>query len=179
MTRKQIFFTSDWHIMHGNCIKFDNRPFTCLDDMHMNLIINYNKQVPVDGICYFLGDMVLGNIELTKQVIDQLRGTKILIRGNHDKNTESCYNAGFDVVMNSSSMIIANELVTMTHCPLIGLYRENTTKMYGYAPGENWHGENRMPDFSIKNEGQFHIHGHIHSPNKGQSEKIAFRQMDI
>lgn len=179
MTRKQIFFTSDWHINHGNCIKFDNRPFTCLDDMHKNLIINYNKQVPVDGICYFLGDIVLGNIEFTKTIIDQLNGTKILIRGNHDKNTESCYNAGFDVVMNGGSIIIANELVTMTHCPLRGLKREDTSGMYGHAPGENWHGENRMPDFSIENRGQFHLSGHIHAPNGGKSQVQLNRQWDI
>jgi calcineurin-like phosphoesterase family protein len=146
--------------------------------MHINLIINYNNQVPVDGVCYFLGDMCLGSAEVNKEVISQLRGTKILIRGNHDKNIESCYNAGFDVVMNSGSMIIANELVTFTHCPLRGLYREDTTYMKGNIEGENWHGESRSPDISIENYGQFHAHGHIHSPNKGQSQKILNRQFD-
>lgn len=177
--RKQVFFTSDWHIGHGNCLKFDNRPFENINEMHKTLVANFNKQVPTDGITYFLGDMVLSNIEVTKCVIDQLNGLKILIRGNHDKGIETCYNAGFDVVMNSSSLNIGGELVTLTHCPLKGLYREDTTTMKGRTEGENWHGENRHPDFSIENFGQFHLHGHIHSPNKGQSQKILDRQYDV
>jgi calcineurin-like phosphoesterase family protein len=179
MKRKPIFFTSDWHIGHANCLKFDNRPFVCLDDMHKALITNFNKQVPEDGITYFLGDMILGTNDVNLGVISQLNGLKILIRGNHDRNTESCYNAGFDVVMDTASMTIANEKVTLTHCPLKGLFREDTTLMKGRVEGENWHGENRHPDFSIDDFGQFHLHGHIHSPNKGQSEKILGRQFDV
>ena len=37
---KQIFFTSDWHMGHANSIKFDNRPFKDLDDMHKSIIRN-------------------------------------------------------------------------------------------------------------------------------------------
>ena len=78
---------------------FDKRPFRDLDHMHSELVKNFNKQVPVDGLTYFLGDMVTHSASLAKTVIDQLNGTKILIVGNHDKNYESCYNAGFDAVM--------------------------------------------------------------------------------
>lgn len=176
---KQIFFTADWHIGHENSIKFDNRPYKNLDDMHRNLIINYNKQVPADGICYFLGDVITHGSELSRSVISQLNGTKILIRGNHDKGIEACYNAGFDVVLNSGSLTISKELVTMTHCPLRGLFREDTTGMAGGVPGENWHGEHRHPDFSIQDFGQFHLHGHIHSPNGSKSQKILGRQFDV
>jgi len=52
-------------------------------------------------------------------------------------------------------------------------------EMKGRIEGENWHGENRHPDFSIESFGQFHLHGHIHSPNRGQSEKILGRQYDV
>jgi calcineurin-like phosphoesterase family protein len=179
MKRKPVFFTSDWHLGHDNCIKFDNRPFKHTDEMHEALIYKFNKQVPIDGITYFLGDIVLCNQELALSVISRLNGIKILIRGNHDKGVEACYNAGFDIVMNSASITIANTLVTMTHCPLRGLYREDTTTMKGRTEGENWHGENRHPDFSIESFGQFHLHGHIHSPNKGQSQKILGRQYDV
>ena len=179
MTRKQIFFTSDWHIGHGNCLKFDNRPFSCLDEMHEALISNYNKQVPKDGICYFLGDILTSTNEVCKPIIDRLNGFKVLVRGNHDKGMDACYNAGFDLVVNTASITIANELVTLTHCPLRGLFREDTTLMKGRVEGENWHGESRHPDFSIDDFGQFHLHGHIHSPNGGKSTKILGRQFDV
>ena len=33
--------------------------------------------------------------------------------------------------------------------------------------------------YSIEDFGQFHLHGHIHSPNSGKSTKILGRQMDV
>jgi calcineurin-like phosphoesterase family protein len=176
--RKQIFFSADWHIGHENSIKFDNRPFRDLDHMHSELIKNFNKQVPVDGLTYFLGDIATHSAELTKQVIEQLNGTKIIVVGNHDKKYESLYNAGFAAVMHNATVFIQNERVTMSHCPLTGAFREDTTDMKGSTPGENWHGETRNKRFSVPDEGQFHLHGHIHSPNGGKSTKILNRQFD-
>lgn len=177
--RKPTFFWADLHLGHFNSIKFDNRPFRDLDHMHATLIANYNSTVPADGICYFLGDVNTHNAELTKSIIGAMHGTKVLILGNHDKGVQSCYNVGFDVVLNQAMIIIANEHVTMTHCPLRGVFREDTSQMHGNAPGELWHGEKRHPDFSIEDRGQFHLHGHIHSPNGGKSTKTAGRQYDV
>ena len=178
MSRKQIFFTSDWHIAHANSIIFDNRPFRDLDHMHSELVKNFNKQVPVDGLTYFLGDIVTHSAAITKSVIDQLNGTKILIVGNHDRNYESCYTAGFHAIMHNATMYIQNERVTLSHCPLRGVFREDTSDMKGSTEGEMWHGENRNRRYSVEDTGQFHIHGHIHSPNGGKSTKILNRQFD-
>ena len=179
MSRKQIFFTSDWHIGHENTIRFDKRPYSNLEEMHEALISNFNKQVKEGGVTYFLGDMFTHSAILTKSVITQLNGTKILIRGNHDKGVEACYNVGFDVVMNGATIVVSKELVTLTHCPLRGLFREDTSDMKGNKQGELWHGEHRHLDFSIENAGQFHLHGHIHSPNGGKSTKKLGRQFDV
>ena len=175
--RKQIFFTSDWHIGHANAIKFDNRPFKNLEEMHDTLIRNFNKMVPTDGLTYFLGDIGLGSIELNNSVISQLNGTKILIVGNHDRPYESNYNSGFHVVMNNATIKIHRQLVTMSHCPLLGLPREDMTE-YPHK-GINWHGENKNLDYTVENKGQFHLHGHIHSPNGGRSKRIEGRQFDV
>lgn len=177
--RKPIFFTSDLHINHDNSIKFDNRPFRDLEHMHKELVRRFNNTVPVNGVTYFLGDVVTHSVEITRQVISQMNGIKVLVVGNHDKAYNSCYNAGFDVVLNSATIYIANQCVTMSHCPLLGVFREKTETMLGSTPGENWHGEERNRRFSIKDEGQFHCHGHIHSPNGGKSVKILGRQYDV
>lgn len=176
---KKIFFTSDWHIGHANVIKFDNRPFVDLDHMHKVLVNNYNSSVGENDICYFLGDMGLTNSGTLKSVIQQLNGTKILILGNHDKGLNSMYDAGFDAVINAVTMYIANERVTLSHCPLPGLFREDATGMRGAQVGENWHGEFRHLEYIVPNEGQFHLHGHIHSPNGGRSQKILGKQYDV
>lgn len=177
--RKPIFFTSDLHIGHFNSIIFDKRPYKDLEEMHRSLIKNYNAQVPPWGVCYFLGDVGMGCAEEVKKVIDQLNGTKVLILGNHDRKMNASYFLGFDVVLNEATMYIQGERVTMTHCPLRGVYRENTAGMKGAMEGENWHGEHKQLQFSIENQGQFHLHGHIHSPNGGKSQKILGRQFDV
>lgn len=179
MSRKGVFFTSDWHIGHENCIKFDNRPFRDLDHMHESLISNFNKQVTTDGLTYFLGDIVTHSTSLAQSVISRLNGTKILIVGNHDKNYESCFNTGFHAVMNSATIFIQKQRVTMSHCPLIGVFREDTSDMKGGTEGENWHGESKNRRFSVEDTGQFHLHGHIHSPNGGNSQRILNRQFDV
>lgn len=177
--RKPIFFTSDWHLGHENAIKFDSRPFQDLEQMHRALIRNYNNQVPENGICYFLGDIVTCSSELAKSILDQLNGTKVCIVGNHDKGMNAMYGCGFDVVLNAATLYIANEKVTLSHCPLKGVYREDTKGMHGATGLENWHGENKNTAFTVENEGQFHLHGHIHSPNGGKSSKIEGRQFDV
>jgi calcineurin-like phosphoesterase family protein len=179
MSRKQIFFSSDWHIGHANSIVFDKRPFNDLDHMHRTLVSNFNKKVPVGSLTYFLGDMATHSASLTKTVMDQLNGIKILVVGNHDKNYESCYNAGFDVVMNQATIYIQKQRVTLSHCPLLGVFRENTSSMKGTIEGELWHGESRHKRFSVADTGQFHLHGHIHSPNGEKSERILGRQFDV
>lgn len=176
--RKSIFFTSDWHLFHENSILYDSRPFTDLAHMHRALVNNYNSCVPKDGICYFLGDIGMAGGSKIKSVIAQLHGVKCLVLGNHDGKMNSMYNIGFDVVVNAVTMYIAKERVTLSHCPLRGVFREDVTGMKGAMPGDHWHGEHKNKAYSVNDEGQFHLHGHIHSgPKRGK--RIDWRQFDI
>lgn len=180
--RPKIYFTADWHIGHANVLEMDSRPWSTTEEMHEGLIKNFNYLVPEHGITYFLGDMGLCSGNLLRSVITRLNGTKILIRGNHDGNIFSMYHAGFDVVIDKAQITIGKNIVTMTHCPLKGVFREDVTGMRGVPDDhtDNWHGESKNKDrFSIEDFGQFHLHGHIHSPNSGKSVKILGRQMDV
>jgi calcineurin-like phosphoesterase family protein len=176
---KPTFFTSDWHLGHEKSLEYDKRPFRDLNHMHESLVTRFNSTVPQNGITYFLGDM--GNRpEDMRKVITRLNGIKVLILGNHDKGMVTMYNCGFDVVVYSASFYIGDHLVTMSHCPLLGIRREDTSKMKN--PDENWHGESRDKHrrSSLKDEGQFHLHGHIHSrKDKPQSVKILGKQFDV
>lgn len=178
---KPIFFTSDWHLGHEKCLEYDQRPFYSIDHMAETLIKRYNSTVPINGVCYFLGDM--GNrTEDIRSVITKLNGIKVLILGNHDKGVTTMYNCGFDVVMFSSCIYISDHRITMSHCPLLGTFREDTSDMRNSELKENWHGESREKyrRHSLKNEGQFHLHGHIHSrKEKTVSTKISGKQFDV
>lgn len=183
MNFKPTFITSDWHTGHPNVLKFDKRPFNTIDEMHEALIKRYNSTVPKSGVCFFLGDM--GNhVETLRNIMSRLNGTKVLVWGNHDKGVNTMYNCGFDIVVNSIMFYVQNQRVTMSHCPLRGILREDTSKMKGSHkhPFENWHGESRKKHqrCTITDEGQFHLHGHIHSrKDKPESEKILDKQYDV
>lgn len=176
---KSIHFTSDLHLGHANSIVFDKRPFKDLDHMHRVIINNWNAQVPENGLVYVLGDVGLQDAASTTQLMSQLNGTKVLIRGNHDKGIQSGYNIGFDVVLNAAILYIAGHRVTLTHCPLRGVFREETEGMRNTKPGELWHGESRHEQYSVNDEGQFHLHGHIHSGPANNKLKIDGRQFDV
>lgn len=181
--RKPIFFTADWHIGHANCINFDERPFRDVEHMHEVLIRKYNAQVPDHGVGYFLGDIGVSSTAKTLEVISRLNGTKVLILGNHDKSMNSMYNCGFDVVLNGAVLWIQGIKVTLSHCPLKGLYREDLS----HIPEErrrgevNWHGESRNDAYTFNDEGQVHLHGHIHSrPGiENIKTKTLYKQFDV
>jgi len=177
------YFTSDWHIGHENVLEYSKRPFVDIHHMHRVLVNNYNSTVGSNDICYFLGDMGMHNGEDMKRVLGKLNNsTKILILGNHDKKGRQYWHAcGFSAIMYSSSLRVGHNTVTMSHCPLYGVLREDTTSMRGSDGTDNWHGEEKQfqKGFSLPDFGQFHLHGHIHSPNSGKSVKILDRQYDV
>ena len=177
--KQQIYFTSDWHIGHEAVLEFSKRPFSSVKSMSEGLISRYNATVPPEGTCFFLGDMGLCTADALSEVLKQLNGIKVCILGNHDRGAVAMKQLGFDLVLSGASLFIGNELVTLTHCPLTGIVRENTEGMRGAQEGEAWHGEYRHAKFSTVDQGQFHLHGHIHSPNRGKSTKILGRQFDV
>lgn len=173
------FVTSDWHIGHENVLKFDNRPFRDLDHMNERLIKNYNEEVSYSDTCYFLGDMGLANSERMSRTIRRLKGIKVLVLGNHDKARPSMIKSGFDVVIYGMVTYIAGQRVTLSHCPLLGVYRE-PTDTYSEAKQGNWHGEKKNGRFTFSDEGQFHLHGHIHSrPDTEHKPTKTNRQWDV
>jgi calcineurin-like phosphoesterase family protein len=177
---KNIFFTSDLHCGHANSIIFDKRPFKDLNHMHEVLINNYNASVSPDAVCYFLGDVGLGKSDEVKKVVSRMNGTKVLILGNHDRNMISMYSQGFDVVLNTATIYIGDKRVSMSHCPLPGVFREDVTGMKGAQQGENWHGEHKNQRFTSQDlTADFHLHGHCHASWHNGKPIRTDRQMDV
>lgn len=177
--RKNQFVTSDLHLEHANVIIYDKRPFKDLDHMHRVIINNFNACVSKDDITYFLGDVGMGKGDKLGKLIGQLNGTKVLVLGNHDLNPNAMYARGFDVVVNSLVVYIAQKRVSMSHCPLPGIFREDVTKQQKFTPGENWHGEKKNQRFTSHDlTVDYHLHGHIHSDNDVKPRSTD-RQYDV
>jgi calcineurin-like phosphoesterase family protein len=132
-----IFFTSDLHFDHTNIIKICNRPFKDVDDMNNSIISNWNKTVGKDDTVYILGDITMGK---SKNKIDgflnKLNGTKIIIKGNHDKENV----ADYSYLEKSFVVNNINYNFIMFHYPI-----------------ECWNGR-------FKNS--IHLHGHTHDKEK-------------
>ena len=113
----KVFVIADLHLFHENIIKYENRPFTNVDDMNKSLIKNWNKVVSNDDKVFVLGDVTFGNKEQTAEIIKSLHGKKILVMGNHDisRNIKWFLDVGFDGA--SRYPIIYNEFIVLMHEP--------------------------------------------------------------
>ena len=181
---KTTWFTSDWHVGHEAVLDFckGSRPFEDLEEMHRTLIARYNSQVKDTHSCYFLGDFAFKGVKYGKEVLDQLNGKKVIILGNHDKGHQSLLNMGFDIVMDYASWKVHGLHITASHFPLKGIKREQCEHYRNYQQGEGWHKEFVYDEKYLLPEdvGQdIHLHGHIHSPNKGFSKKVLDKQYDV
>lgn len=163
----EVWYTSDWHLGHLNIIRFDQRPFHSLQEMADILVQNYNALVGPKDVVYFVGDMGWGKTLDLANALARMNGFKILIPGNHDNKLVKGL---FDLVQYKAVVEIGGQLVSISHCPLMGVKREDWCDA-------NWHGEDRLGKiYSVEDKGQFHLHGHIHSD---QFNKTRGRQFDV
>ena len=83
--KDKLFFTSDLHFYHKNIIDFCSRPFENVQHMNEMLIVNWNAIVEPDADVIIAGDFIFSSqLEMLKNILDQLNGNKILVLGNHD-----------------------------------------------------------------------------------------------
>ena len=79
------YYISDLHLLHKNCIRFDERPFGDLEEMHETILENWNRKVTNGDTVYILGDAALyGKKEDGIALMARMKGKKILVKGNHD-----------------------------------------------------------------------------------------------
>ena len=111
----KVFFTSDTHFSHSNIIKFCDRPYSNVSEMNSELINNWNKVVPKDGIVFHLGDFAWsGSINKYKEL---LNGEIHLIYGNHDKDCIS--SNAFASKQPQLVLNIDGKLVYLNHFPYL------------------------------------------------------------
>lgn len=77
---------SDLHYGHQNIMDYENRPFRTVEEMDYTLTQNWNSTVSKEDKVIVPGDFSFYNQEKTKKIVNELKGYKILIMGNHDFN---------------------------------------------------------------------------------------------
>ena len=135
MFRRMIYFTSDLHLGHRGIIRMQDRPFADLKEMNRVLIYNYNAVVGKDDIVYILGDIAHHlPVEDANEMIRKLKGRKILIKGNHDKNYDCSL---FEEICDFKTVSLNGRYFALMHYPML-----------------SW---------PKKSCGSIQVHGHIHS----------------
>lgn len=92
-------FTSDLHLGHKNIIHYSNRPFSDLEEMHNAIDSGWLERVRPEDVVFVLGDVSFWPRDRTQEFLRVLPGTKILIRGNHDRSPRVMSQLGFAAVL--------------------------------------------------------------------------------
>ncbi len=113
----KVFFTADTHFGDSNIIRYENRPFSDIEDMDRTIIKNWNDTVSENDKVFLLGDFSAYGFEKSCEICNSLNGEKFLVMGNHDtENEKYYYNCGFSGV--SHYPIIYENFWILSHEPL-------------------------------------------------------------
>lgn len=84
-----VFLISDTHFRHKNICSFFTddgskmRPWDNVEEMDQTMADNWNSVVKPTDKVYHLGDVAIKN-RRDLEILNQLHGKKVLIKGNHD-----------------------------------------------------------------------------------------------
>ncbi|MBQ7775583.1 MAG: metallophosphoesterase [Lachnospiraceae bacterium] len=110
-----IYFIADTHFSESNIMRYENRPYETVEAMNDALISNWNALVGDEDVVYVLGDFGADGQE--SLILHQLKGTKYLVKGNHDTRSNEYYReAGFQEVYDCP--IILESFWILSHEPL-------------------------------------------------------------
>lgn len=152
----KVFYIADLHFGHKNIIRYDNRPFSTIEEMDDRLIKNWNEVVGAEDTVFILGDIGWYEDEKLATIFENLKGTKILIKGNHDSIApESRLARCFQEITDYKEYYLSKKSkVILSHYPI-----------------PFWNGQFRD---------SIHLYGHIHNSyqhNIMESWKKELRQL--
>lgn len=152
----KTWITSDLHFGHKNIMSFcpQTRARFNNDVTNMNnmMVLEWNERVQAEDTVYILGDVAFMSGSDAGRMINRLNGTKILVRGNHDRKTlmDATFRGAFAEVHDYLDINYDGHKVVMFHYPI--------------AEWDQMH------------RGALHFHGHLHG---GVSGLEGYRAMDV
>lgn len=148
-------FTSDLHHMHSRICELTNRSKDTTQENHTKWLIDvWNKNVTPADICYVLGDYSFAKkYNDIAKFTERLNGTKILIKGNHDKREYL-------------DQLVRDRLITAWYD-----YKEikigETSVCLFHFPVSSWHKQGY---------GSWHLHGHCFDYSTEVLTECGFKQ---
>jgi calcineurin-like phosphoesterase family protein len=122
----KTWITTDTHFYHDNMVKLCGRP----QDFHEIIVCNWKSMVSDDDLVIHLGDVSFAK----DTVVSALPGRKVLVKGNHDKQSYSWYmQHGFDFCCESFVMYTGGLDIVFTHKPLV--FHDHDVNIHGHLHG--------------------------------------------
>lgn len=130
-------YIADTHFGHGNILRFDNRPFSTVEEMELELVNRWAMAVEPKDTVYILGDFCWGKEDEWLRILSQLKGNKVLIRGNHDlKNMSIRLRNHFQDVKDYKEITDEGRHVILSHYPMLlykGSYNPDRYMLCGHV----------------------------------------------
>ena len=100
-------YISDLHFNHYNIIEYEGRNYGSIADMNACMINDWNNHVDTGDVIYVVGDIGLGKRNELEPLIVELKGTKRLVLGNHDRSSNIKHKTYGDIlqIMNSYQVV--------------------------------------------------------------------------
>lgn len=150
--KNQIYFISDLHFGHLNSIKFDNRPFSSVEEMDEELIKRFNAVGAPDDTVYVLGDLFWHNRDgYAQKILKRLNKRIYLIKGNHDKWLHDT----------SAKKLLAG----------VADYKEIVVSLKDGTPQPLVLSHYFIPFYNGARYGAIHLHGHSHRSEEHKLEQ--------
>jgi calcineurin-like phosphoesterase family protein len=151
------WLTSDLHLGHENIIRYCDRPFRDAAEMDDELVRRWNERVAERDEVWVLGDVAMGSIARSLERVGELRGTKHLVAGNHDRCwpgnrrherwVDRYRDAGFATIAVRAEIDLGEGVVLPAcHFPYEG----------------DSHDEDRFVPWRPVDDGRWLLHGHVH-----------------
>lgn len=133
------YMISDCHFYNESVItRFDKRKFDSVSSMNEYMIRKWNNKVKDHDTVYILGDFSRGNGEETNNILKELKGNKILVVGNHDKDfllDEKFDKNLFRGIHDYLKVNTSKKRYILSHYPIIAYERQvskNTYMLHGH-----------------------------------------------
>ena len=120
---------ADPHFGHEAILRYEDRPYPNIEAHDEAIITNWNAVVKKSHEVYVLGDFALTNSTRMKEILKRLKGTKFLIRGNHDRKSGAWYEANgfrrvypFPILMDKWYWLSHEPLYLNKHMPYVNIH---------------------------------------------------------
>lgn len=139
------YYISDMHCFgrlqaKQGCKNYDDRPFKTIEDMHNYFLTHWNHKITNGDRVFILGDFAFrGRNDALIAFVSQLKGHKILVRGNHDDTSDYRYQMLFEEITDykevTDSFGGTNYKLVLCHYPILCWkdQRRGAILLYGHT----------------------------------------------